>query len=164
MVLGGGLNQMKAFCGFVGLLVAAAAAAQTYPTRPIALIVPFSAGGPTDTIGRIIAERMGRSLGQTIVVENTTGAGGSIGVGKVVRATPDGYTLGIGHNGTHVINGAIYPLQYDLLKDLEPVAMITTNATFLVSKTAVPARDLKELIAWMKLNKDKVSIGTSGPR
>ena len=99
----------------------------------------------------------------TIVVENTTGAGGSIGVGKVVRATPDGYTLGIGHNGTHVINGAIYPLQYDLLKDLEPVAMITTNATFLVSKTAVPARDLKELIAWMKLNKDKVSIGTSGP-
>ncbi len=126
------------------------ASAQSYPTHPIALVVPFSAGGPTDTIGRIMAERMGRSLGQTIVVENTTGAGGSIGVGKVVRAAPDGYTLGIGHNGTHVINGAIYPLQYDLLKDLEPVAMITTNATFLVSKTAVPARDLKELIAWMK--------------
>ena len=139
------------------------ASAQSYPTHAIALVVPFSAGGPTDIIGRIMAERMGRSLGQTIVVENATGAGGSIGVGKVVRAAPDGYTLGIGHNGTHVINGAIYPLQYDLLKDLEPVAMITTNATFLVSKTAVPARDLKELIAWMKLNKDKVSIGTSGP-
>src|SRR3989449_3317984 len=89
MVLGGGLNQMKAFCGFVGLLVAAAAAAQTYPTRPIALIVPFSAGGPTDTIGRIMAERMGRSLGQTVVVENTTGAGGSIAVGRVARAAPD---------------------------------------------------------------------------
>jgi tripartite-type tricarboxylate transporter receptor subunit TctC len=139
------------------------ASAQSYPTHAIALVVPFSAGGPTDIIGRIMAERMGRSLGQTIVVENTTGAGGSIGVGRVVRAVPDGHTLSIGHNGTHVINGAIYPLQYDLLKDLEPVAMITTNATFLVSKTAVPARDLKELIAWMKLNKDKVSIGTSGP-
>src|SRR5881296_3595575 len=127
------------------------ASAQSYPTRSIALVVPFSAGGPTDTIGRIMAERMSRSLGQTIVV------------GRVARAAPDGYTLNIGHIGTHVINGAIYPLQYDLLKDLEPVAMITTNATFLVSKTGVPARDLKELIAWMKLNKDKVSIGTSGP-
>jgi tripartite-type tricarboxylate transporter receptor subunit TctC len=110
-----------------------------------------------------MAERMGRSLGQTIVVENTTGAGGSIGVGKVARAAPDGYTLGIGHIGSHVINGAIYTLQYDLLKDLEPVAMITTNVTFLVSKTAVPAGNLKELISWMKVNKDKVSIGTSGP-
>jgi len=139
------------------------AGAQGYPTRPISLVVPFSAGGPTDTIARIMAERMGRSLGQTVVVENTTGAGGSIGVGRVVRAAPDGYTLSIEHIGTHVINGAIYPLQYDLLKDLEPVAMIVTNATFLVSNTAVPARDLKELIAWVKLNREKVSIGTGGP-
>ena len=147
----------------IALLAMQSLAAQTFPARPVAIVVPFSAGGPTDTIARIMAERMGRSLGQPVIVENTTGAGGSIAVGRIARGAPDGYLLGIGHIGTHVINGAMYPLQYDLLKDLEPVAMITTNATFLVSKTAVPARDLKELIAWMKLNKDKVSIGTSGP-
>jgi len=156
------LNQVKAFCGFVGLLVAAAASAQTYPTRPIALIVPFSAGGPTDTIGRIMAERMGRSLGQTMVVENTTGAGGSIGVGRVARAAPDGYTLGIGQIGTHVINGAVYQLPFDLLKDLEPVAMIATNPQVIISKNAVPAKELKELLAWVKSNQEKVSIGTGG--
>ena len=153
---------MKAFCGFVGLVVAAAASAQTYPTRPIVLVVPFSAGGPTDTIGRIMAERMGRSLGQTVVVENTTGAGGSIAVGRVVRAAPDGYMLSIGHFGTHVISGATYQLQYDLLRDLEPLAMLAANPQILVSKTAVPARDLQELVARAKTNQDKVSIGTGG--
>ncbi|MDB5825167.1 MAG: tricarboxylate binding receptor [Herminiimonas sp.] len=136
--------------------------AQSYPTRPLSLVVPFSPGGPTDTIARIMAERMGRSLGQTIVVENTTGAGGSIAVGKVARAAPDGYTLSIGHIGTHVFNGAIYPLQYDLLKDLQPVALIATQPTFLIANKAVPAKTMKELIAWMTLNKDKVSIGTGG--
>jgi tripartite-type tricarboxylate transporter receptor subunit TctC len=156
------LNQVKAFCGFVGLVVAAAASAQTYPTRPIALVVPFSAGGPTDTIARIMAERMGRSLGQTVVVENTTGAGGSIGVGRVARAAPDGYALGIGHIGTHVISGAVYQLPFDLLRDLEPVAMIATNPQFIVSKNAVPARDLRELLAWVKANQEKVSIGDGG--
>ena len=153
---------MKAFCGFVGLVVAAAASAQTYPTRPIALVVPFSAGGPTDTIARIMAERMGRSLGQTVVVENTTGAGGSIGVGRVARAAPDGYAVGIGHIGTHVISGAVYQLPFDLLKDLEPVAMIATNPQLIVSKNAVPARDLRELLAWVKANQEKVSIGDGG--
>jgi len=138
------------------------AGAQGYPTHSIALVVPFSAGGPTDTIARIVAERMGRTLGQTVVVENTTGAGGSIGVGRVVRAAPDGYTLGIGHIGTHVINGAIYPLTYDMLKDLEPVAMIATNPQIVVSKNTVPAKDLKELLAWVKANQDKVSFGTGG--
>jgi tripartite-type tricarboxylate transporter receptor subunit TctC len=138
------------------------AGAQSYPTRPLSLVVPFSPGGPTDTIARIMAERMGRSLGQTIVVENTTGAGGSIAVGKVARAAPDGYTLSIGHIGTHVFNGAIYPLQYDLLKDLQPVALIATQPTFLIANKAVPAKTMKELIAWMTLNKDKVSIGTGG--
>ena len=136
--------------------------AQVYPTHSIAMVVPFSAGGPTDTIARIMAERMTRGLGQTVVVENTTGAGGSIGVGRVVRATPDGYTLGVGHIGTHVINGAVYPLAYDLLKDLEPVAMIATNPQIIISRNAVPARDLKELIAWVKANQEKVSIGTGG--
>src|SRR5712691_7295091 len=105
------------------------------------LVVPFSAGGPTDTIGRIMAERMGRSLGQTIIVENTTGAGGSIAVGKVVRAAPDGYTLSIGHFGTHVVAGAVYPLKYDMLKELEPVAMLSTNPQILVSKSALAAKD-----------------------
>ena len=139
-----------------------AASGQGYPARPIAIVVPFPAGGPTDTIARIMAERMGRSLGQSVIVENTTGAGGSIGVGRVVRSPADGYTVSIGHIGTHVINGAIYPLQYDLLKDLEPVAMIATNPQVLISKTGLQARDLQELIAWAKANADKVSIGTGG--
>src|SRR5471030_3112837 len=95
--------------------------AQGFPTHAVTIVVPFSAGGPTDMIARIFAQRMTQALGQTVVVENTTGAGGSIGVGRVVRANPDGYTLSIGHIGTHVINGAIYPLPYDLLKDLAPV-------------------------------------------
>src|ERR1019366_9374745 len=136
------------------------AGAQGYPTHPITMIVPFSAGGPTDTIARIMAERLTRALGQTVVVENITGAGGSIAVGRVVRAAPDGYTIGIGHIGTHVINGAIYPLTYDMLKDLEPVAMIATNPQIVVSKNAAPAKNLKELIAWVKANQEKVSFGT----
>jgi tripartite-type tricarboxylate transporter receptor subunit TctC len=138
------------------------ASAQVYPARPVTMVVPFSAGGPTDTIGRIMAERMGRALGQTVVVENVTGAAGSIGVGRVARAAPDGYTIGIGHWSTHVVNGAVYQLPYDLVKDFEPVAMIATNPQLLVTKNAVPATNLKELIAWVKANDDKVSAGTAG--
>ena len=96
------------------------ASAQTFPSRPITIIVPFAAGGPTDALARIIGDRMRQTLGQPIVVEDVTGAGGTIGVGRAVHAAPDGYTLSIGHLGTHVINGAIYPLNFDLLKDLEP--------------------------------------------
>jgi tripartite-type tricarboxylate transporter receptor subunit TctC len=106
---------------------AGAADAQTYPSRPITMVVPYSAGGPTDTIARIMAERMRGPLGQIIVVENVTGAAGTIGVGKVARAAADGYSISIGHWGTHVVNPAIYALQYDALKDFEPVAMIATN-------------------------------------
>ena len=137
--------------------------AQVYPSKPITMIVPFAAGGPTDTIGRIISERMRASLGQTIVIENVTGANGSIGVGRVARAAPDGYTLSIGHWATHVINGAIYPLQYDVLNDLAPVAWIATNPQLIVTKNSVPANDLTGLIAWLKANPDKVSQGTAGP-
>ena len=144
------------------LLASPFAAAQTFPTHAISIVVPFSAGGPTDTIARILAERMTRALGQSVVVENTTGAGGSIGVGRVVRSTPDGYTLSIGHIGTHVVNGATYQLPYDLLKDLAPVAMIASNPQVIVSKNSVPAKDLKELVAWVKANQDKVSSGTGG--
>jgi len=148
--------------GFAMLVLAAPAAVAQYPNRPITMIVPFSAGGPTDTIARIMAEGMTRSLGQTVVVENVTGAGGSIGVSRVVRAAPDGYLVGIGHLGTHVFNGAIYPLQYDMLRDLAPVAMVASNPQLIVSKNAVPARNLKELLAWVKANQDKVSSGTGG--
>ena len=146
----------------IALLWAQQGFAQGYPNRPIALVVPFSAGGPTDTLARILAERMGRSLGQPVIVENTTGAGGSIGVGRIARGAPDGYLLGIGHIGTHVVNGAIYQLPYDLLKDLEPVAMIASNPQVIVSRTTIPARDLKELIAWIKANQGRTSSGTGG--
>src|SRR5580692_7821987 len=108
--------------------------AQTYPARPITLIVPASAGGPTDAIGRIMAERMRVALGQTVIIENVSGAGGSIGVGRVARAAPDGYTIGIGHWTHYVLNGAIYSLPYDLLKDFEPVAMIATGPLVIVAK------------------------------
>ena len=126
------------------------------------MVVPFAAGGPTDTIARIMAERMSKALGQTVVVENVTGAAGSIGVGRVARAAPDGYTLSIGHWSTHVVNGAVYQLSYDLLKDFDPVAMIATNPQLIVTKPSVPAANLTELIAWVKANQDKMSVGTAG--
>ena len=143
-------------------LIVAPANAQTYPSRPITLVVPFAAGGPTDTLSRIFAARLGTSLGQTVVVENTTGAAGTIGTGKVVRAAPDGYTVLIGHWSTHVVNGAIYPLTYDLLNDFAPISLIASNPQLLVAKKAIPVKDLKELIAWVKANQDKVSAGTAG--
>ena len=160
------LSSKGARCAFAAfaltLMFAAGTAWAQYPAHPITLIVPFSAGGPTDTIARILSERMTRALGQTVVVENVSGAGGGIGVSRVVRAAPDGYVIGIGHVGTHVFNGAIYPLQYDTLRDLVPVAMIASNPQLIVSKNAVPARNLKELVAWVKANEDKVSSGTGG--
>ncbi len=145
-----------------GLLTAGVAQAQPYPNKPITLVVPFAAGGPTDTLARILGERLRQSLGQTVVIENTTGAAGSIGVGRVVRSAPDGYTVGIGHWSTHVVNGAIYPLNYDLVKDLDPVSMLPANPQLIVTKNAVPAKDLKELIAWVKENQAKISAGTAG--
>jgi tripartite-type tricarboxylate transporter receptor subunit TctC len=141
---------------------AGAADAQTYPSRPITMVVPYSAGGPTDTIARIMAERMRGPLGQIIVVENVTGAAGTIGVGKVARAAADGYSISIGHWGTHVVNPAIYALQYDALKDFEPVAMIATNPQLIVAKKAVPAQDLQGLIAWLKANAATATQGTAG--
>ena len=138
------------------------AQAQNFPSKPITIIVPFAAGGPTDVIARVIGERMRGTLGQTVIIENVTGGAGSIGVGRVVRAAPDGYTIGIGHWGTHVVNGATYTLQYDLLKDLAPVAMLASTPSLIVSKSAVPAKDLKELIAWLKANPGKAAQGSGG--
>ena len=130
--------------------------------KPVTIVVPFAAGGPTDVLARTLGERMRLSLGQTVVVENVTGAGGTIGVTRVVRSAPDGYTVSFGHLGTHVVNGAIYPLPYDLLNDLDPVAQIGANPMLIVSKNAVPAKDLKELIAWIKANDGKATFGTAG--
>jgi tripartite-type tricarboxylate transporter receptor subunit TctC len=140
----------------------ASAVAQTFPSRPIIMVVPFAAGGPTDTIARIMAEGMRTTLGQNVIIENSTGAAGSLGVGRVARAAPDGYTIGIGHWSTHVVNPAVYPLQYDVLTDFEPISLIANNPQLIVSKNAVPAKDLKELIAWVKQNQDKVTQGTAG--
>jgi tripartite-type tricarboxylate transporter receptor subunit TctC len=138
------------------------AAEQVYPSRPITMIVPFAAGGPTDTIARTLAEPMRVSLGQPVILENVTGAAGSIGAGRVARAAGDGYTLVIGVWGTHVLNGAIYPLSYDLLKDFEPISLVASNPMVIVARKAVPANNLMELIAWLKANPDKASAGTTG--
>jgi tripartite-type tricarboxylate transporter receptor subunit TctC len=138
------------------------AGAQAYPSRPITIVVPFAAGGPTDTIARIMGQRMRQSLGQTFVIENVTGAAGSIGVGRVARASPDGYTVGIGHWSTHVVNGAIYQLPYDVLNDFEPISLVASNPQLIVAKKTLPPNDLKELIAWLKANPDKASEGTAG--
>jgi tripartite-type tricarboxylate transporter receptor subunit TctC len=122
--------------------------AQAYPTRPITMVVPFAAGGPTDVVARIVGERMGSSLGQGVVVENVTGADGVIGVGRVARAQPDGYTLSVGQLGSHVLNGAVYSLPYDLLKDFEPISLLSSNPYILITKKDVPANNLTELIDW----------------
>ena len=138
------------------------AAAQSYPARPITLVNPYAAGGPVDAVARILSAPMSKALGQPVIVDYTTGANGTIGVGRVARAAPDGYTLSIGHWATHVINAAIYPLQYDVLKDLEPVGMICANPLLIVARTSFPAKNLGELIAWLKANPDKASAGTAG--
>ena len=144
------------------LLNMAAPLAQTWPSRPLTIVVPFAPGGPTDVIARAIGQHMRSSLGQSAVIENTAGANGNIGVARVARATPDGYTLSIGHWSTHVVNGAVYPLTYDLLQDFEPVSLISSNAYLIVARNAVPANDLKGFIAWLKANPDKASEGTAG--
>jgi tripartite-type tricarboxylate transporter receptor subunit TctC len=138
------------------------AKAQTYPTRPITIIVPFPAGGPADAIARIIGEHMRATLGQPVIIENVTGAGGSIGVGRAARAAPDGYTLSIGQLNSHVFSGAVYSVRYDLLKDFDPVALLTTNPLMIVGKKDLPAKNMRELIAWLKANPDKASFGTPG--
>jgi tripartite-type tricarboxylate transporter receptor subunit TctC len=136
--------------------------ADNYPSRPIVMVVPLGVGGSTDVIGRLIAQGMGNELKQTIVVENTSGAGGTIGVSRVVRAAPDGYTMLIGQWGTNVATGAIYHLNFDLLKDLEPVGLIATQPFLIVSRSTMPAANLKELIAWIKAHPTTATEGNSG--
>jgi tripartite-type tricarboxylate transporter receptor subunit TctC len=157
---------MKALLVIVTLAVTVGAsvngAAQSYPAKPITIVVPFSAGGPTDTLARIMMEPMRKALGQPVLVDNTTGAGGTIATGRVVRAAPDGYMVVIGHWGTHVVNGAYYTLPFDLLNDFAQVAMIASNPQVIVSHLSIPAKNLKELISFIKANQSKVLIGTGG--
>ena len=137
-------------------------AAQDYPTRPITMVVPYAAGGLFDVLARHLAEPMRKALGQSVVIENVGGANGSIAAGRVARAAPDGYTIGIGSGDQFVINAAIYPLQYDVVKDFEPIALVMNGPVLIVARNAVPANNLKELIAWLKANHATVAFGHNG--
>ena len=138
------------------------ARAQTYPTRPITIVLSFAAGGSGDTIARILAERMRVSLGQPIIIENVSGASGSVGVGRVAHAKPDGYTLSFGNWATHVLNGAVLSLQYDVLNDFEPISLLVTESMLIVGRRTLPANDLKGLIRWLRANPGNASAGTNG--
>jgi tripartite-type tricarboxylate transporter receptor subunit TctC len=137
-------------------------ASAQFPTRPVTAIVPASAGGPTDTIARIVMARAQQLLGQTIVVENVGGASGTIGTGRLVRAEPDGHTIGIGGPNHYVVNASVYPLAYDLLKDFEPVSMLSNGPMLIMSRNSLPAKNLTELVTWLKANPDTVTFGTGG--
>lgn len=143
-------------------LMTSAEGAEPYPSRPISLVVPFAVGGGTDVIARILAERMRATLGQPVIVENVTGAAGNIGVGKVARSAPDGYTLAMGVWNTHVANGALYALQFDIVHGFEPVALISDTPLVIVARKGVPADDLKTLVAWLKASPEPVSVATAG--
>jgi tripartite-type tricarboxylate transporter receptor subunit TctC len=142
--------------------VARVASAQDYPARPVTMMVPFPPGGLTDVVGRLVAEGMRTSLGQTIVIENVGGATGSIGTGRVARAAPDGYTITVGIWNTHVANGMTYALQYDIVNDFDPIALLADAPLLLLARSTLPANDLKEFIAWLKANPDKGSFGSTG--
>jgi tripartite-type tricarboxylate transporter receptor subunit TctC len=146
----------------LGLVWSGIAAAQPYPSRPITVIVPFAAGGATDGLARYLAEQMRPILGQAFVIENVAGAAGTLGVGRAVRSPADGYTLSIGTSTTHMLTGGLYALPFDLLRDLEPVILIGSEPLLIVGKKAFPADDLKGMIAWLKANPDKASVGIAG--
>ncbi len=155
------MKKLLVALAFVAVAVVGAAA-QTYPSRPITIVVPYPAGGPTDTLARILAEHMKGTLGQTIIVENVSGAGGSVGVARVARAAPDGYTLSIGHWNTHVVLGATMKLPFDVLNDFTPIALLADTPIWLVARKDLPPRDLKEFVAWLKHNPGKASAGSVG--
>jgi tripartite-type tricarboxylate transporter receptor subunit TctC len=143
-------------------LVSGSARAQAYPSRPITIIEPFAAGGPLDTIGRIMAERMRVSLGQPVIVENVAGASGTLGLGRVARAVPDGYTISHGSTPTHVLSGAVFKLPFDIESDFQPISPIASAPLLIVANKASEANDLNEFIAWLKANPGKASQGTGG--
>jgi tripartite-type tricarboxylate transporter receptor subunit TctC len=135
------------------------ARAQSYPARPITMIVPFASGGPTDVVGRVVAERISKHLGQPVIVENVSGADGRIGTGRAVHARPDGYTIEVGQLATHILNGALYSLPYDVLNDFAPISPLATGLVVLFARKTMPAKDLNELIAWLKANPNRASVG-----
>ena len=141
---------------------AGAASGQAFPARPVTMVIAFGAGGPGDTIGRILAEHMRGTLGQPVVIENLPGASGTIGVGRVARAVPDGYTFTLGNWATHVLNGPMFSLAYDLAADFTPVALVSNDPLTIVARKSFPANDLKEFIAWLKANPDGATQGTTG--
>jgi len=145
---------------FAALAGVGSAAAEDYPTEPITFVVPFAAGGPLDSLARAIAEPMSADLGQPIIIENVAGAGGSIGVGRVVHAAPDGHTVGVGNWSTHVLNGAIYALPYNLIDDLTPVALLPSAPQLIVAKSSLPATNFRELVMWLQSN--RANVGTAG--
>jgi len=153
------MKKALAAIAIAALFGSGPASAQTYPSKQITMIVPFAAGGATDVLARFLGERMRAILGQPIIVENVTGAGGSIGVTRLVRAPADGYTLEMGTSTTNMLLGGLYPLQFDLIDDLAPVLLIASEPLMIVGKKNLPANDIKELIAWLKANPDKASIG-----
>jgi tripartite-type tricarboxylate transporter receptor subunit TctC len=162
-----GIAMKRAMKRLAGALVAllaftAAAQAQTYPTRPITMLVGFPPGGPTDTLARILADAMQPSLGQSVVVETVSGASGTIAAGRVVHSSPDGYTIGIGNWTSHVGSPAIYPLDYDILKDLQPVALLAASPLWIVGKNDLPPKTAPELITWLKARPDPATFGTIG--
>jgi tripartite-type tricarboxylate transporter receptor subunit TctC len=156
------MRKQLALAFALALGAIATAWAQSYPSRVIILVVPFGAGGGSDTIGRIVAEGMREPLGQPVIVENVAGASGTIGVGRVAAAPADGYTSVLGNWATHVLNGAMFPLRYDLLADFEPVALVSSDPLLIVARKSMPANDLREFIAWLKSNPDQATQGTTG--
>jgi len=156
------MRSLPAVISIVIATTVSSASAQTWPAHPITIVAPTTAGGPPDTIARILSEPMKSSLGQPVIVENVTGAGGSLGVQRVVRSAPDGYTVSIGHLNSHVFTGAVYNLSFDLLTDLAPVTMLTAAPMVFVVRSEFPANNLKELIAWMKQHPKGATFGSVG--
>ena len=156
------MKRLSLAAAFATVTLTSAAFAQGYPNRPVAFIVPYGAGGPVDVLARALSEPMRAALGQPIVIENIVGANGTIGVGRAVRAEPDGYTVSIGNWPSHITNGAIYNLNYDIQKDLVPVARLPQNPYIAVIRKDFPVKDFNELIAWLKANPDKATEGTAG--
>jgi len=160
------MKRRRAVLALLALLAASGntgtARAQDFPTHPITLGMPFAAGGPGDVLARMLAQRMSQALGQNVIVDNVTGAAGSIGAGVVAHAAPDGYSLLLGNWTTHVVNPVAYKLPYDVTKDFAPIALVATQPVLIIARTSMPADNLKELIAWLKANPDKASSGNAG--
>jgi tripartite-type tricarboxylate transporter receptor subunit TctC len=156
------MGKLCAAAVAVMLALIGGATAEPYPSRPITIVIPLPPGGAVDALGRILAEHMRTVLGQPVLIDNMSGGGGTIGPGHVARATPDGYTLGIGTNGQYVNNGAVFALQYDLVKDFAPIALLPHVPYWLIGKKSLPANNLQELITWLKANGDKATSGTVG--